>query len=57
LGTPVVRGEFSFSGPWAILHRGPFWKAEEAIVTFSDSDPVPKFFNLDLGPGAKYFQI
>jgi len=25
----IYRGEFSFSGPWAILNWGPFWKVRD----------------------------
>jgi len=36
---------------------GPFWKADVAVVTFSNSNsaPVLKFLNPDTGP--KFFQI
>jgi len=25
----LFRGEFSFSGPWALLNWGPFWKVRD----------------------------
>jgi len=48
---------FSFSGPWAILNWGSFWKADVAAGTFSSSTPVPKFLKPDPGPGPKSFQV
>jgi len=47
-----ARGEFSFSGPKAILNWGPFWKADVAVVTFSNSNSalVPKCLNPNTDP-------
>jgi len=56
IGSDEPRGEFSFSGPYyTILNWGPFWKAEVALVTFSDSESasVPNF---ESGSGSEKFQ-